>query len=518
MKYCMDKVVFAIIALLFFCTSCGDTDLFDTDKWSDKVEGLEPNVSVSVVKGSFTLWDLINQKDDSVIIKEGNELAIQYEKRDIYKIKVSDIFEMDPETVGFDISYEISDGEIEIGVSTPKPLDIDIPSSTEYIPNIPDGCDIKKMQASAKLQLPDLGFLYTVRNVSANGAMLVQDRNIPVGGAQVELPDFTLEFAESGKIVLEVALTIPQGTTLHSKTLQLGLALENLTFAKVEGKIAESTFDITGDPLDLDVDFLNEIGGNFKFTQPELTIRMRNRGVGVPIDVDASFVGKNGDRTVTLKKTQGDLHANGNKTNVAVIEEMSLNAENSNIVAFLSLPPQGDITYSGTVYVNKGGLAVDNVIYNNGDSITLDAYVRVPFSLSADSLAYRDTLSDIDIDQKWANRIKTGRLRINADNGLPLNLRIPELVLLDDNNQAIDTVKSSGVDNIIKAAAEKSSLEFELTQEQAKNLGRTKNILLLAVADTNDKDGTGVSIPADAKLEFSLLVEAQVVIDDISDF
>ena len=49
----------------------------------------------------------------------------------------------------------------------------------------------------------------------------------------------------------------------------------------------------------------------------------------------------------------------------------------------------------------------------------MDAYVRIPFTLSAESLAYKDTLDDIDIDQKYADKIETGVIKIVAANGLP---------------------------------------------------------------------------------------------------
>ena len=82
-------------------------------------------------------------------------------------------------------------------------------------------------------------------------------------------------------------------------------------------------------------------------------------------------------------------------------DTLGLNKDNSNIVDFLSLPPTGDISYQGTVTVNPQG-DEDNVIYSDGE-IDLDAYVRIPFALSAEGLNYKDTLKDIDIDHKYAD-------------------------------------------------------------------------------------------------------------------
>ena len=78
MKFCLNWGGAALLSMLLLCTSCGDADLFDTDKWTNEIEGWEPGVSLKVLQGSFTLWDLINQGDDDVVVKEGNDLIIQY--------------------------------------------------------------------------------------------------------------------------------------------------------------------------------------------------------------------------------------------------------------------------------------------------------------------------------------------------------------------------------------------------------------------------------------------------------
>ena len=117
----------------------------------------------------------------------------------------------------------------------------------------------------------------------------------------------------------------------------------------------------------------------------------------------------------------------------------------------------------------------DNVIYSDGE-IDLDAYVRIPFALSAEGLNYKDTLNDIDIDPKYADKIKEGVITITAVNGLPLNLRIPTLVLL----------------------------------------GETENILLEVKASTTNNQE--VVVAADAKLSFDLKLVAKAVITDLDDF
>ena len=61
-----------------------------------------------------------------------------------------------------------------------------------------------------------------------------------------------------------------------------------------------------------------------------------------------------------------------------------------------------------------------------------------------------------------------------------------------------------------------SNILFALTQEQAKKLGQTENILLEIVAFT--PQNTTVTINADATLAFKLLLTATAVITDLDDF
>ena len=107
MKFCLNWGGAALLSMLLLCTSCGDADLFDTDKWTNEIEGWEPGVSLKVLQGSFTLWDLINQGDDDVVVKEENDLIIQYTEEGIYHIDIDQVFDMPAEDVAFDLSVPV---------------------------------------------------------------------------------------------------------------------------------------------------------------------------------------------------------------------------------------------------------------------------------------------------------------------------------------------------------------------------------------------------------------------------
>lgn len=521
MKFTLSRGSIILFSVLLFCASCGDMDLFDTDKWSDKIDGWEPGVKAKVAHGNFTLWDLINQGDDDVIVKEGNDLIIQYLKPDIYKIKIEDIFNMPVQTIALEKEYEITTiSNVPGGIPVPAEgiminnIDIDA-----LVQEIPDGCEITKLQASTELTFPDLGVRYQIKalfpDIVRNGEMLQITRILPDEGYSMDLNDMELTLDATKNVKFTITeLFIFGEQSLDNLTLQLNFGLKDLRFIKAAGKIQVP--DITIDPgnFNMDVDFLDEISGTFKFTQPELNIILRNKGVGVPLNVAATFNGRNGDKSVTLKLSPNKkLSTEGNHLNQIIPDTLGLNAENSNIVEFLSMPPKGDITYEGTVHVNPQGKE-DNVIYSDAE-VALDAYVRIPFALSAENLTYKDTLDDIDIDQKYANKIKEGVIEIVANNGLPLNLKIAKLILLDKDGKHLESLSATVGKETLKALAE-GSIEFKINHEQAVKLGQTDKILLEAAASTTGNQS--VTIAANATLDFNLLITAKAVITDLDDF
>ena len=528
MKFRMNKI--RIFCLLLWCVSCGDADLLDPDKWTQEIDGWEPAVKLQVLQGEFTFWDLINQGKDSVIIKEGNELVIQYLEKDIYNMQVADVFDMPAENVAFLADIDLAE---EVpgygGIILPEPVHFSRIFS-QSLSNIPVGCELNKIVASSDLNytLPETGFEYTVEALFGN---IQTEDGEPlkiiekVGREEFvsknrSFENLVVNLSKDDKIDLQITMDIPAGQELTSLDIALIFNLDHLSFSKAEGKIVVTPIEIEPGEFNMKVDFLDEIEGTFKFAKPELNIILRNKGIGIPMGVDATFDGSNGEgKKLTLALNQGEkLETNGNLKNSWEDDTLGLNASNSNIVDFLSLPPQGDIHYKGTVEINPD-LRDDNVIYQDAE-VTLDAYVRIPFSLSAEKLIYRDTLDDIDIDQKYANKIKKGELSLKVTNGLPLSLSIAVLTLLDEAGNVLDQLQAvEGKDLVAAAVGAKpgeSNILFALTQEQAKKLGQTENILLEIVAFT--PQNTTVTINADATLAFKLLLTATAVITDLDDF
>ena len=185
----------------------------------------------------------------------------------------------------------------------PLPTDVTVDLQLDgLLQKIPQGCALTSIEASADFVLPALGFPYRIENVKLNETVLKERIEVEATGTAVSLDDFEIDLGADKMVTLGVSITIPQGTVLDDLTLNLEFGLRELTFIKAVGTIQVADIVIKPGEFDMDVDFLNEIGGKFKFTKPELSIILRNTGIGVPLKVDASFVGNNADgRSVELK-------------------------------------------------------------------------------------------------------------------------------------------------------------------------------------------------------------------------
>ncbi|MDE6452120.1 MAG: hypothetical protein K2L23_07550, partial [Odoribacter sp.] len=532
-----------LLVVLSLCVSCGDVDLFDTDKWSSQVEGWEPGIKGAVACGEFTLWDFLQDSTrDFRVQKEllngDSILVVKYTKENIANIAISDVFEL----AGADIVFEekLKLGERIEGIYRPNgvynpgwSVDLEALGIEKVEGSIHQTIPLPMEFAETRLSkitlekgictyiLPELngdGVKYDVKVLYARGKerdTLIKGNETQAGLPQeVSLENRVFE-VRNNKIELEFQITLKEGI-LRDTAFDVSVRFSDYDYSKIEGKVVKAGgIDINKGSFEVDLDILNDINGTVQFTDPRLELVLKNRGLGVPFGVDMKFAGedKNG-RKDTLSLIQPLVFAgNSSDTETEAIAQQ-INKDNSNIVEFLSLLPQGNIFYSGKVTLNPAG-EENNVIYKDA-SLNMDINISVPLALTG-NLSYCDTVTEIDIDQKYADKIIEGAIILNVqENDLPLDLSVPKMVLLNEMNLPLDTIAVTGADEgtgKIKAG-QKGALRFHIDEKTARNLGQTKNILLEAAVSGD----SGEPVKANAKLKFVLTLEAKAVIKDFDDF
>ena len=536
-KFCLNKAYIAAL-LLLGCVSCGDPDLFDTDKWSDNIEGLEPNVQLKVAHGSFTLWDLLMdttgyiQKVPDSQNPADTLLAIKYTEEDIYELdNLSSIFDMSVGNLSFDLPDVLVPGD-QPGLELTEDLVLDVPEIDAVevpISDIPAGSEVTGILAAARLDvsIPREDFVYEIKvefaNLLVDGVpfartFLIDKKdgsNGTVLNEPIELPGVFLNLKEMNGIKMQVSGVIKKGQTISTGITIAGgsVGLSNITFIKAEGKLKAEPMKVEG-YFDLDIEFLDKIGGNFRFTDPELKILIKNKGIGVAADLQMDFWVKDG---------LGANRFNGGPLEFPVNRELTEKEGTmvycgEELGAFLSLPPSGLVSYTGQVTLG-GSDDHSDVIWKDG-AVRMDAEINIPLKLSAEGLFYQDTISDVSVDKDVADKIMSGTIVLAATNGVPLELSVDSLILVDKEYRPLTKVAATAGKNKLEAAngniPAKGQLEFELNKEQAKLLGRTEHMLLAVKAATPLEGGVrkAVSVYANASLELNVMLKAQIKLDN----
>lgn len=522
--------------LLLICVSCGDTDLFDTNKWSDKIEGdWQPAFKAPVAHGEFTLWTLLQntvEGEDSPIqkvpVSEGSTdsmLVVQYTQEDIYEVALDDIFKFDKK-----ISYLRFEENLSIKKLIEEALGYEIPAFGVNVQNIPEELRTFKTDIKAELPLPDdfanselseieLSYLLTYAFpelddvhyrvvVSVCGEELFKYNS----SDGEKYPNKTTNFKlTDNKITLNFEVELISGT-YRGSDLKLTLNFSDYDFEKVVGKIIKETpIEVAGDPFKIDNEFLDDIEGTAKFLDPQVVVTLKNKGIGVDAAVNLLLEQEKEQETIKLELNDLMFAGNMNLDTIYVSETIDKEMA-SNISDFFSLPLKGEIAYSGDVVLNPE--EKECVIYKEG-SLSMDVEVVIPLSLEGD-LIYKADLGDvnIDLDEDYTDKIDTATLTIQVRNDLPLDLSIPSLILIN-NGTPIGKIEVASADKEGIKAESTGKLIFPLTKEIIrKQLNRTDNIQL-EIKIANDDPDKG-AVLANDKVKFSLSVDVKGNLEDLS--
>lgn len=540
-KFYLNKAYIATL-LLLACVSCGDPDLFDTDKWSDNIEGLEPNVQIKVAHGSFTLWDLLLdttgyiQKVPDSQNPADTLLAIKYTEENIYELdNLSSIFDMSIDNLPFnlpEIEVPTAGGGGQSDLELTEDLILDVPGLDAIevpISDIPAGTEVKGILASARLDvsIPREAFVYEIKiefdnllvnEVPFSKTFLIEKAdgtNGTVSEETIDLPGVFLDLKEMDGIKMNVSGLIKGGQTIQTGITIAGghVSLSDIAFIKAVGKLKAEPMRVDG-YFDLDIEFLDKVDGKFLFADPELKILVKNRGIGVAANLQMDFWVKDG---IGANRFNGDplvFPVNRELTE----KEGTMIYSGEELAKFLSLPPSGLVSYEGQVTLG-GSDNYDDVIWKDG-AVRMDAEINIPLKLSAEELFYQDTISDISVDKDIADKIMSGTVVLAATNGVPLELSVDSLILVDQDYRPLAKIAATVGRNKLEAAngntPAKGQIEFGLNEEQAKLLGKTEHMLLAIKAATPLEGGgrKSVSVYANAKLDLNVMLKAQIKLND----
>lgn len=504
------------------CVSCGDKDFLEFDKVSDSVDW-QPNLFLPVGTGSFTLWDFLKKNNaDSTIVNENNKLIVRHVEPDVYSLDLDEVFSLPEQDIRQQINLPIDLSLLPGSGDITLTEDVVVVKRSTVELTLEPGCTINNLEAAMKMNYTFSGnplFNYNVALVIENAYVgadtlrvigSVENGDDVTGRSAYNNVVFEMS-AQPNTIAYRVVVTIPKGQTVNKDAdlnVNVGFGLSEFQLNVVRGKINPKVFSIPQETFDLGVDFLEEIGGNFKFVDPKLQLVVRNQGIGVPILLDMDFKAY-GEGGKTAEFAGEPLKFNGDQFGNYIEEQLGYDKSNSNIVDVLSLPPTS-IEYKGEATVNPN---TSEVILRRGGKVNVDLKMEIPLSLSADSLIYQDTIKGLDISESDVEKIKQAAVVLTVVNGLQLEMSLDGLILLDDNQNRIDYVPANGrlkaaiVNNGKVEPVQNDPIKITLSSANIKNLGKSKYILMKLRASTAGRE---VNILADSKLEFKLALQAKI--------
>lgn len=350
--------------------------------------------------------------------------------------------------------------------------------------------------------------------------------DIPLDGSTVSIPldNMLINFASDAqqpynRIPYTYGLTINKsdGYINYSSTdaMRLEITLEHLEFQGVSGDFGKRSVQIDPGKFNLNVDMLDKIEGDFKLVNPTLVLSVRN-SVGIPGTIAMNFEASNSQgQSVLLNPPLIDVPVPASMNAGMVTKNVTINKDNSNIVPFISLPPTGDISYSGKVDFNTSGTVTPQNpnFLDMGAAFGIDLAIEMPLELQVSNLEFKDTSA---ISGEDFENIETAELLLIANNDIPLDI---DLQLLYVDTITGQQFGASKVARILSAAqvsptgditTVKSSHTFSLDAAEMQKLRKANGIVFSGLINSPN-GGQGVApLLSDSHIEMSVIVKSKV--------
>ncbi|MGQ1910795.1 hypothetical protein ACT3CE_13525 [Marinifilum sp. RC60d5] len=527
--------------------SCFDADDYDMDRLSENVDWT-PNMIVPVGYGTYSLWYLLNEhetnpEDQSIFLDTEGILHIIHTEKKIFSYDVNEVINI-PNQAPIDLNFSLPD----LSAGVPYASLPVINSQAKYITINTSQLDVILSELDINT---NIRFLFTnplnteveltvsLPSCTQSGISVNQTYTIAANAVNQEenlnLNNLNIKFAEpySNNNIIDLDFDIAiqnnaSGIISGSGIIDVNLTFENVDFLLAQGDFGTQNISIGSGNIDLDVDFWDDIEGEYTFADPKIKVHLRN-SVGIPFQINANMIGYNtqGDyqalnplpiQPVNYPKTVADVNDTPNE------ETITYDKYNSDIVEIMALPPSDRIEYAGFVQLNPNAvdIATSPNIVSNNSRIDADLEIDIPLNFSATNLMLRDTINDIDIDD--AEKIINAAIVVTAENGYPLDVKIDKIYLTDETYTFLDSITDNEVidaaevfpaghaneGEVNNASIAEISHEIKLSKTQIEHLNNTENLIINASVNTSGDGTQAVILKGDYELKFAISVQAQL--------
>ena len=302
---------------------------------------------------------------------------------------------------------------------------------------------------------------------------------------------------------------------ISTDAIKMDITLSNLEFRTVFGDFGKRNVEF--DPGTFMVDIFDKINGTLKVSNPTLSLILHN-SIGMPAEVNLKMAASNkSGQTVSLLRNPPVFSIPVPTDILAGIstEVVEFNKQNSNIINFMALPPNGNISYSGSVDFNKNNVVtpLNPNFFDDKATLSIDVAMDLPMELQINSLTFQDTsgITGSDFD-----KFENAELIINAKNGIPLDIDM-QLFFVDTlSKKQYGTSKKTRILSAAQVNTSggytpvESSQVFSLDKSELDNLRKANGIVFSGTVISPLGENSVVTILSDSKIDLNVVIKSKL--------
>lgn len=454
MKNIYLKGLFLVVLCSVIFSSCLDKDLFDRDKWSDRVEW-KPDYTVPAGYITYNMDDLVKDSIGDLPLAgedESEYLALKLEKPDFFVFNIDSVVSI-PDVQPVEVCNVI--------IPTTKRLTGSVISMNKELPMsvYKSSVDIESFRADININITRLGFPVdcdleiSFPGISGAGLTLPFTKTLNIGDKLDETisltnVDIDCSLGSVNKLDVVVKVTLNSDAPVGTDEIDFNLQVSDCVVRQANGKFGELPLIIEPDILP----FKENTFDLFDFHSARIKLISKYNEMHVPFAVDAIFTGKAKDgREVNIRDAYPGtiLRYTGNNHDLVFggsfePEKEEINQydnTNSDLEKMLLLPPGDGISYSGNVILNYNSPGNTNFIKEDSE-MHMDMQMEIPLLLKEEGITFKDTLVDIDISSQMTKQIEALSMNILfLHENYPLHFEIKRVLFYDESENLIEELK-----------------------------------------------------------------------------
>lgn len=434
------------LCLIVLCSmmfiSCFDNDLFDRNKWSDRLEW-KPDYTIPVGYITYNIDNFIKEEIGSFpLVNNIDYLAIKVEETNFFSFTIEEIVRTPQDAVNEKITGKIlKDKGLELEEIIPIKVTKDIVVLESFRAN-----DLEIFISQNPLDFPyDIEISFP--GISGGNSELIFKKTVEAEeplDQKIKFSGVDVKCSDSGKNNLDIKIKVElkeDSFSGDSFEMVFNTNIVRCSLKHVTGKFGNTKLAIPSKTLDFD----GSIFDNIDIDNPCIKLIAKYNKMNIPFGVDADFIGKslNGEEVVSIEP-RSVLEYIGKSDNLESldnsdkVEENQYDKTNSNIDLLFN-PSITSIEYSGKVILNHLDATETNFI-SDETNMNMDMLMEVPILFKEEGITFDNNLMSIDLSSETTKRLEALSMNIMfLHDGYPLLFEIKKIFFRDKAGNLLDT-------------------------------------------------------------------------------